>query len=87
MKKKKEKEKSTSEKRGNFSNQALPQKFYQRAITLVRHSEPSLKKTREELRQMNQRTRKLMTMYKALHPRDDIDYMCQKERRKRIHQH
>ena len=28
--------------------------------------------TREELRQMDQRKRKLMTMHKALHPRDDI---------------
>ena len=30
---------------------------------------------------MDQRTRKLMTMHKALHPRDDIDrlYMSRKE--------
>ena len=25
---------------------------------------------------MDQRTRKLMTMHKALHPRDDIDRLC-----------
>ena len=42
---------------------------------------PFLKGTREELKQMNQRTRKLITMYKALHPRDDFDrlYVAKKE--------
>ena len=30
---------------------------------------------------MDQRTRKLMTMHKALHPRDNVaDYMCQEEK-------
>ena len=29
--------------------------------------------TRDELKQMDQRTGKLMTMHKALHPRDDVD--------------
>ena len=32
---------------------------------------PFLKWTKEELRQIEQRTRKLMAMNKALHPRDD----------------
>ena len=42
---------------------------------------PFLKWTREELKQMEQRTRKLMTMHKALHPRDDVDklYVSRKE--------
>ena len=31
---------------------------------------------------MNQRTRKLMTIHKALHPRDDIDGMYQKKEKK-----
>ena len=35
------------------------------AVPLVRYSGPFLKWTREELRQMDQRTRKLMTMHKA----------------------
>ena len=35
-------------------------------------SEPFLKWTRDELKQMDQWTRKLMTMHKALHPRDDV---------------
>ena len=43
------------------------------AVPLVRYSRPFLKWTREELRQMEQRTRKLMTMQKPLHPRDDVD--------------
>ena len=42
-------------------------------VLLVRYSGPYLQWTRNELQQMDQRTRRLMTMYKALHPRDDID--------------
>ena len=40
-----------------------------------------IKWTRDELRQMDQRTRKLMTMHKALHPRDNVDrlYVSRKE--------
>ena len=55
------------------------------AVPLIRYSRPFLKCTRDELRQMDQRTRKLMTIHKALHPRDDI---CIKKRgRKRTCQH
>ena len=43
------------------------------AVPLVRYSGPFLKWTEDKLKQMDQRTRKLMTMHKALHPRDDID--------------
>ena len=51
-------------------------------VPLVRYSGPFLKLTREELQQMDQRTRKLMTMHKALHPREDVDrfHMSRKER-------
>ena len=51
------------------------------AVPLVRYSRSFLMWTREELKQMNQRTRKLMTMHKALHPRDDVDrlYVFRKE--------
>ena len=50
-------------------------------VPLVRYSGPFLKWTRDELKQMDQRTRKLMTMHKALHPRDDVDrlYVSRKE--------
>ena len=43
------------------------------AVPIVRYLGPFLKWTRDELKQMNQRTRKLMTMHKALYPRDDVD--------------
>ena len=43
------------------------------AVPLVWYSGPFLKWTRDELKQMDQRTRKLMTMHQALHPRDDVD--------------
>ena len=48
---------------------------------LIRYSGPFLKLTRDELKQLDQRTRKLMTMHKALHPRDDVDrlYISRKE--------
>ena len=51
------------------------------ALPLVIYSGPFLKWTKDELKQMDQRTRKLMTMHKALHPRDDVDrqYVSRKE--------
>ena len=51
------------------------------AVPLVRYSGPFLKWTREELKQMDQRTKKLMTMHKALYPRDDVDrlYVSRKD--------
>ena len=51
------------------------------AVPLVRYSGPFLMWTREERKQREQRTRKLMTMPKALHPRDDVDrlYVPRKE--------
>ena len=51
------------------------------AVPLVRYLGPFLKWTRDELRQMDQGTRKLITMHKALHPRGDVDrlYVPRKE--------
>ena len=51
------------------------------AVPLVKYSRPFLKWTREELKQMDQRTRKLLTMHKALHTSDDVDrqYVSRKE--------
>ena len=51
------------------------------AVALVRYSGPFLKWTRDELRQMDKRTRKLMTMQKALHSKDDVNrlYVTRKE--------
>ena len=43
------------------------------AVPIVRYSGPFLKWAKDELKPMNQRTRKLMTMNKALHPRDNVD--------------
>ena len=52
------------------------------ADPLVRYSGPILKWTKEELKQMDQRTRK-MTMHKVLHPRNDVDILYVKKRRKK----
>ena len=51
------------------------------AVLFVRYSGPFWKWTWEELKQMDQRTRKLMRMHKALHPRDKRDrlYMSRKK--------
>ena len=49
------------------------------AVPFVRYSRPFLKWTREELQQMDQRTRKLMTMHNVLHPREDVDSLYVKE--------
>ena len=43
------------------------------AVFFVRYSGQFMKWTREELKWKGQRTRKLMTMHKALHFRDDVD--------------
>ena len=58
------------------------------AVSLIKYSGPFLKWTKEGIKQMDQRTRKLTTMNKALHPRDDIDrlYVSRKEGG-RGHQH
>ena len=40
--------------------------------SIVRYSRPFLKWSIEEFQQMDRRTRKLMTMHKAEHPRDDV---------------
>ena len=43
-------------------------------VLFVRYSGPFVQWKREELKQMDQRTRrKRMKMHKALHPRDDVD--------------
>ena len=51
------------------------------AVPFVRYSGPFLRWTREELKPIDQRIRKLKTMHKALHPRDDVDrlYVSRKE--------
>ena len=56
------------------------------AVSLVRYFGPFLKCTREELKQMDQRTRKLLTLHKALHPKDDVDrlYVSKKEGGRRL---
>ena len=45
---------------------------------LVRYLEPFLMK-KSEFQQMGKIIRRLMTMHKALHSRDDIDSMCQEK--------
>ena len=51
------------------------------AVPLIRYLGPFLKWIREELKQMDQRTRKLMTMHSALHLKDDVNrlYVSRKE--------
>ena len=51
------------------------------AVAFVRYQGPFLMWMREELQQMDQRIRKLMTMHKALYLRDDVDrlYVSRKE--------
>ena len=47
----------------------------------MRYSGPFFKWTREELKQIDPRIRKLMTVYQVLYPRDDVDrlYVSRKE--------
>ena len=50
-------------------------------VSLVRYLRPFLKWTREEVQQINKKTKKLMIKHKALHPRNDVDrlYVPRKE--------
>ena len=50
------------------------------AVSLVRYSGPFIEWTKEELRQLDQKTRKLMTMHNALHPKDDVDRLYVKRK-------
>ena len=55
------------------------------AVSHVIYSGPFWKWTREELKQMDQGTRKLITMQNALHPRYDVtDYVSRKEGERRL---
>ena len=56
------------------------------AVPLVRYLGSFLKWTTEELKQMDQITRKLMTMHKVLHSRDEVNrlYVSRKEGRRRF---
>ena len=56
-----------------LSNKNLIEGINTWAVPLVRYSGPFLKQTRVELRKMDQRTRKIMTIHKALHPRGNVD--------------
>ena len=74
-----------SDKRHMTDEMELSNQNYSRQnslVPLVRYTGPFLKWTRDELKQMDQRRRKFMTMHKALHPRNDIDrlYVSRKER-------
>ena len=48
----------------------------------MRYSGPFLKGTRKELRQKDQRIKKLNTIFDALHPRDDIDRLYVSRKKK-----
>ena len=43
------------------------------AISVVRYSAPFLDWRKEEIQELDRRTRKLMTMHKALHPKSNVD--------------
>ena len=51
------------------------------AISLLRYSAAFLDWTKEELQQLDRRTRKLLTMHKGLHPKSNVDrlYISRKE--------
>ena len=64
-----------------LNDRNLIKRIYTWAVHHERYSGLFVKWTREALKQMDQKTRKLMTTHKALHPRDDVDrlYVSRKE--------
>ena len=76
---------STSEKRENFSKAKLCGRNANKGINtfadiLIRYSRKSLKWTRMNSDNGNKRPEKMMTTHKALHSRDDIDFMYQEKK-------
>ena len=69
-----------------FCSRNLIKRINIRAVPLVRYSGPFSKWTKEKLRQMDQRIRKLMTIQKALYPRENIHrlYGSRKEGGRRL---
>ena len=53
-------------------------------VSLVRCSGQFLKWTKEELQQIDQRIRKLVSIQKALHPNDDMTIYIEKKRALKI---
>ena len=64
-------------------NQTTKQKPHQRAVTLRRYSGLFLKCSREELQQNDPKTRKLMTIHKALHSRNYVNRLLMSRKRGR----
>ena len=52
-------------------------------VRRVEYSGSLLKWTREEIQQIDQRTRKFMMMHKVLHFRNDLECRCQKKKKKK----
>ena len=54
------------------------------AVSLLRYTVPSVEWRRDELKEMDRLTRKMMTTNKALHPRKRLPIVLAKERRTRV---
>jgi hypothetical protein len=44
-----------------------------RAVSIIRYGAGLIEWTKEELRGMDRKTRKILTIYKCFHPRNDVD--------------
>ena len=64
-----------------LSGENVIKEIYSWAISLLRYSAAFLDWTKEELQQLNRRTRKLLTMHKGLHRKSNVDglYISRKE--------
>ena len=46
------------------------------AVSVVRYSTGIVKWSKNEMKEMDRKTRKIMCMYRALHSRADVDRIC-----------
>jgi hypothetical protein len=44
-----------------------------RAVSIIRYGAGLIEWIKEELKEMDRKTRKILTIYKCFHPRDDVD--------------
>ena len=51
-----------------------------KAVSIIRYGAGTIKWTKEELRKLDRKTRRLLTINRALHPKTDIDRFSEKIR-------
>ena len=52
-----------------------------RAVSIIRYGAGIIEWTKEELRNMDRKTRKMLTMFRSMHPQADVDRLYRKRKK------